>query len=160
MIGKLENPYSKIPEIFSRPSKIILPKSIQEGISQMKKSNQSLLLLKNLPTGYIPKTGYLDERIAEKSYASEHILLSIAKQVGEILFTSEKSKHPAHIHQVAPQKGHYHEANGLGLKDFHFHVEEAYEADPINYLVLSCLEGDTNAKTSFMFFRRHSIQYP
>ncbi len=154
-----KNPYND-PEYFYKimESKLrnILPEVLTKAIQEMgRNGNVGMLLIDGFPIdSAIPqKSDYddpLDRRDA-KTKVSEAAMLAITSLMQKHLQSNPKEHNGAVIHQISPTKTKYLTASSQGIEPVIYHVENPFEKQPANFLILACLEGDTQASTAYFF---------
>ena len=154
-----KNPYDN-PEYFYKVMesklKSIFPETLTQAIQEMgKNGNIGMLLIDGFPIdSAIPKKSDYDDpldRRDAKTKVSEAAMLAITSLMQKHLQSNPKEHNGAVIHQISPTKTKYLTASSQGIEPVIYHVENPFEKQPANFLILTCLEGDTQASTAYFF---------
>ncbi len=149
-IDPYENPQISM-QMMGEKLRTILPQQIIETLLSMGESGDpSLIVLTGLPIDRIILRDYdIKERVRVKGKISEHLILGIADVMNCEAKANPKEQNGSIIHNVAPVKGFEATRSSKGIDPFYLHTENPFEQSPPDFLILYCLEGDTNAKTTY-----------
>ncbi len=117
------------------------------SLAKADEQSPDVVLIKGLPVEVLLPTA--DKRYARQGSINERIITGLAELMDHKLYTSPKQQGGL-CHNVAPNPALFHTKSGQGGLPFDWHIENAYEQRPPRHLVLSCIEGDPVARTSFL----------
>ena len=106
------------------------------------------IVLRGLPVGELPRTPDSPTTPTDKHLASEFVLLSVARRLGQPI-----GYLPEHggdlVQNLVPTRANAHRqvSTSSGV-DLMFHTEAAFHPYRPKYLLLLCLRGDTDAVTT------------
>ncbi len=106
------------------------------------------MLLKGLPVGELPPTPALPTDPVDKSNATEVLLLTFASLLGEPV--GYQPEHGGDVVQniVPVEKSSASQTSTSSKVDLMFHTEAAFHPHRPRYLLLFCLRGDPDARTT------------
>ncbi len=141
----------KATQLMGEKLKAMLPQNILYMLEEMGRTGKpSIIHLKGLPIdSYIPLEGDIFNRASNKGKVSESLLLSLAYIMNCRVWSNPKEQEGRIIHNIAPVKGYEHTTSSRSQDPFYLHIENAYEENLPDFLILYGLVGDPKAQTSF-----------
>ena len=111
------------------------------------------LLLKGCPIGVLPNTPETPTAPCEKTLESEHTLLSVARLLGQPV--GYLPEHGGELVQnILPTRdGADRQVSTSSKVTLQYHTEASFHPWRMRYLLLLCLRGDENAKTTLVSAR-------
>jgi hypothetical protein len=136
----------------------ILPQNLVKRLEDMGETGKpGILIIDNFPIdSHIPKADHLDsvyKKLQEKTRTSEKAMLGTVEISGYMFQANPNEQNGMVPNQIAPVRGKEKTVSGKGQEPFDWHVENPFTktSEMPKFLMLFCLEGDSNAKTSFFF---------
>jgi L-asparagine oxygenase len=115
--------------------------------------NSGALLLKRCPLGELPATPETPTAPCEKTLESEHTLLSVARILGQPV--GYLPEHGGELVQniLPTREGADRQVSTSSKVTLQYHTEASFHPWRMRYLLLLCLRGDENAKTTLVSAR-------
>lgn len=111
-----------------------------------------MIFIRNFPIDVtIPEAKTVIERSNMKGFASENAIIGTVGLMGYKLHSNPKEQNGRIIHNIAPVTGYEKTTSSKGRDPFYLHIENPFEQNPPDFLILAALEGDTCAKTTYFF---------
>lgn len=88
-------------------------------------------------------------RNINKTRMSESLILAMAALTGCYLYAKPSEQNGTMVHNISPIPGKEGIISSIGRDPFYYHTEIAYSPDVPLFLMLYCLEADSEAKTSY-----------
>ncbi len=150
---------SRVSSLLGDKLSRVMPKELCQIFEKMGKTGSpDIIWLKNLPIdGVIPQDEDISDRIARKTRVTEDVMLGIANMIGYHLHSSPKEQNGAVVHNITPVRGHEQHKSSKGREPFYLHIENPFQENAPDFLMLICLHGDPTAKTTF-YFIDHILQ--
>ena len=130
----------------------LLPADIHDTLVDFADSppRSGVLLLRNLPVGQLPATPPTPTTATTKDSASEFVLLTVARCLGQPV--GYQPEHNGSIVQnIVPVKATQDRQISTSSKvTLQYHTETAFHPHRPRYLLLFCLKGDPNARTTYV----------
>lgn len=161
-------PFNPYQEPFSSQAymshlvKSILSEEMVKALEEMGRSAaHDILIIRNLPVDApVPKVGDIAVRVSQKGLVSEGITLGIAGLMGCYLGQNPKEQSGKPFHNISPVKGHEHSTSSKSVDPFYLHIENPFQKEPPDFLMLIGLEGDPTAETTYFFINDIMIHIP
>lgn len=138
-------------KVMENELKAIIPKELTETLQLMGETGSpGIILIHNFPVdAEIPIAETVDDRSKLKGKASENAILGTVSMMGYKLHSSPKEQNGRIIHNISPVKGFEATKSSKGRDPFYLHTENPFEQKPPEFLILTALEGDKSAKTTY-----------
>lgn len=130
-----------------------LPEPLNRTLKKMGTTGSpDIILIKGLPLDEnISDSSSIERRLLLKGKISESVLVGMANIMRNHLSSNPKEQGGKVIHNISPVKGFENTSSSKSKDPFYLHVENPFDRENPDFLMLYCLNPDMTAKTSYYF---------